>query len=147
MRIYIVCIFLIASLQAHAAIYKWTDSQGQIHYGDKSDGARDTKELNVDTSNTSGILPDDVNRDKRRQRLLDVMQEDRQERERQRKKDQVEKEQRQRRCVYLRDRLRNIQAASGVYHLDDNGNRIFLSKEGRKESEAGLQQQISKYCH
>jgi hypothetical protein len=147
MRTCMVYILLIVSLQAHAAIYKWTDSKGQIHYGDKPNKAPDTKELNVDTSNTSGILPDDANRDERRKRLLDVMQEDRQEREQQRKKEQAKQEQRHRRCVYLRDRLRNIKNATGVYQLDDNGKRVFLSNQDRKQSEVNLQQQINQYCN
>lgn len=147
MRTCMVYILLIVSLQAHAAIYKWTDSKGQIHYGDKPNGARDTKELNVDSSNTSGILPDDASRDQQQQRLLDVMQEDRQEREQQRKKAQEKKEWRKRRCVYLRDRLRNIKNATGVYHLDDNGKRVFLSDQSRKQSEVSLQQQINQYCN
>jgi hypothetical protein len=147
MRICIAIVLLVASLSAHAAIYKWTDNKGQVHYGDKPGGASNAKQLNVDTSNTSGILPDDASRDEKRQRLLDAMQEDRQEKAQQRKKDQAEKEYRQRRCVYLRDRLRNIRAAAGVYKLDDKGNRVFLSNQGRKQSEDALQQQINQYCN
>jgi hypothetical protein len=147
MRICIVIILLIASLSAHAAIYKWTDNKGQVHYGDKPNGASGAQEVDVDTSSTSGILPDDASRDKKRQRLLDAMQEDRQEKDQQRKKDQIEKDERRRRCMYLQDRLRNIQAASGVYQLDNNGKRVFLSDQGRKASVTNLQQQIGKYCN
>ncbi len=147
MRIGIAIVLLITSLSAYAAIYKWTDDKGQVHYGDKPNGASGAKEINVNTNNTSGIMPDDANLDKKRQRLLDAMQEDRQEKEQQRKKEQAEAEYRQRRCVYLRDRLRSIQAATGVYKLDDKGNRVFLSNQGRKQSEASLQQQINQYCN
>ncbi len=85
MRIGIAIVLLVAGLSAHAAIYKWTDNKGHVHYGDKPGGASNAEQLNVDTSNT-GIMPDDASRDEKRQRLLDAIQEDRQEKEQQRTK-------------------------------------------------------------
>jgi len=146
MRILVACILVITAISASAAVYKWTDDLGQVHYGDKPGDAVDAEEVKVDAKAKSGIAVDDKNRDEKRQRLLDVMQEDRQEKEQQREKARVEKEEQKRRCINLKDRLRHAENASGVYRLDKNGNRVFLSDEGRKQSENKLREQVNKYC-
>jgi len=52
------CLFvlLLLNLSAHAEVYRWTDSDGKVHYGDKKpkapaeDITQDVKKTNVDTS-------------------------------------------------------------------------------------------------
>jgi hypothetical protein len=146
MRTWISGILLFAAVSASAGVYKWTDTMGQVHYGDKPTNASGAEEIRVDGKASSGIAVDDESRDEKRQRLLDVMQEDRHEKEQQREKDRADQEQRQRRCVSLKDRLRHIESATGLYRLDKDGNRIFLSNEGRKQSENNLRAQINHNC-
>jgi hypothetical protein len=146
MRTLVSGLLLITAVSASAGVYKWTDSLGQVHYGDRPDAVSGAEEVKVDGKASSGIAVDDESRDEKRQRLLDVMQEDRHDKQQQREKERLEQEKRQRRCVSLKDRLRRAESATGVYRLDRDGNRVFLSDQGRKQSENNLRAQIDKYC-
>lgn len=147
MRILMAYILLITAMPVFADVYKWIDDKGQVHYGDKPSDVTEMEEMKLDNKASSGVALDDDSRDEKRQRLLDTMQEDRQEKEQQREKNRIEKENRQRRCVYLRDRLRRAQAANGIYRLDKDGNRVFLTDAGRQQSEENLRAQINKNCN
>ena len=138
---------LILAMPLHAGVYKWTDSDGQVHYGDRPQSVGGVEELNVDAPAASGFALDDEARDEKRQRLLDAMEEDRQEKEQQREKNRAEKERRQRRCVVLKDRLRRAEGATAIYKLDKDGKRIFYSSDQRKNSETRLREQIRKTCY
>ena len=135
------------ALPLHAGVYKWTDSNGQVHYGDRPEQPAGAEELKVETGPASGFALDDEERDEKRQRLLDAMQEDRLEKEELREKNRAEKEQRQRKCMVLKDRLRRAESASAMYKLDKDGNRVFYSSDQRKKSETRLQEQIRKTCY
>lgn len=145
MRSWLILIILV-TVQTHAEVYKWTDDKGQVHYGDKPIAVPEAEAFGVDTRKNSGVALDDKTRVEKRQRLLDAMAEDRKEKVKQREKARAENADRQRRCVYYKDRLRLSQQASGVYRLDQDGNRVFLSEAGREQSSRNLQAQINKYC-
>jgi hypothetical protein len=146
MRINFLALFMLA-LPASAEVYKWTDSDGQVHYGDTPLAGGKAEELKVDADSASGFALDDDARNEKRQRLLDAMQEDRLEKEAQREKNRVEKERRQHNCVVLKDRLRRAERASAMYKLDKDGNRVFYSDDQRKNSENRLREQIKKTCN
>lgn len=146
MRSWLILMILV-SAQVQAEVYKWTDDKGQVHYGDKPSAVPEAEALGVDTSSHSGVSMDDASRVEKRQRLLDAMAEDRKEKAEQREKARAKNADRQRRCVYYKDRLRRSQQAAAVYRLDKDGNRVFLSQEGREQSSRKIQAQINKYCH
>ena len=144
---FLLLVLLQMVLPVYAGVYKWTDSNGQVHYGDKPAAAGEAEEIDVDTDTSSGFSLDDEDRDEKRQRLLDAMQEDRLEKEAQREKERAEKDERRRRCAYLKDRLRRAQSATAMYTLDKDGNRVFYSDKKRKQSESKLRDQMRKVCN
>jgi hypothetical protein len=58
-----------------AEVYKWVDEDGQIHYGDKP-GNQNSKVINIKENRAASQA--DIQRESRRQRLLEVMTEERQ---------------------------------------------------------------------
>ena len=50
------------------------------------------------------------------------------------------------RCAELKDKLKNVKRAAGVYSVDKDGERIFLSKKAKVDSENKLKKAISKNC-
>jgi len=60
---------------AEAEIYKWLDEQGKTHYGDKP--VTNSKEMHVDTSK-QGHVKVNINREKKRQKLLETYADDKQ---------------------------------------------------------------------
>ena len=82
---YIFCLFLVffshqASLMAE--VYKWVDENGRVHYGDKP-GNDNSLKMNI---NENQIMSEaDLLRESRRQKLLDVLTKERQEKKERRK--------------------------------------------------------------
>lgn len=133
-----------------AEIYRWVDESGAVHYGDR---AVDPKavELNLESSpvrqkENSGSSDKEMTREEKRERLLDAMQEDRAERNRLSEEDKQKKKVKKIKCAQLKDKLRRMRRASGLYNLDENGNRRFLSKEQKNKSQSVLTKTINKHC-
>jgi len=141
--IFVLLMCVCCSVQAE--VYKWIDENGNVHYGDKPDTANKSTELNID-SKASVVRGIDSSREEKREKLLEVMAEDRIEKQEARKKKQQKKAENKRKCNYYRDHLRSLKRASGVYGLDKDGNRVYQSNKKRKQTEAKLQKRINKYC-
>lgn len=147
MHLYLtVSMLLLLAFDVTAEVYKWTDADGQVHYGDRPHDSSSAEEINVDEETSTGFSLDDGSRSEKRQRLLDAMEEDRREKEAQREKNRVEQEKRNRQCIQLKDKLRRVESATGVYNLDKEGKRVFLTSDQRKHSEDELRAKIRKYC-
>ncbi len=142
----IVAILYTASVQAE--VYKWVDENGRVHYGDKPGAGSQAIEVRqYETSNKPASSGgDELSRDKKRQRISDMLEEDRLTKNKQREKKNKEREKKKRKCNRLKDRQRHYERASGLYNLDKDGNRIYISNEQREKSEQKLRQQIKKAC-
>ena len=73
-RVFILLLFIV--LPVNAGVYKWTDEQGNVHYGDKPIDQDDSTELKINTNTDTGITNSSGN-NKERDRMLQELQEDR----------------------------------------------------------------------
>ena len=149
MRYPIFIFLLMLPLLAQAAVYKWIDDEGNVHYGDRPAGSEPSVEMEVDDSVTIpsfGGRDDSMSREERRERLLQAMEEDRLEKKQQREQKQALKQRNRKKCNFYRDRMRHYQRASGIYQLDQDGNRVYMSDADRAKSTKNLQKKIDKYC-
>ena len=140
---------LMLPLVPQAAVYKWIDDEGNVHYGDKPTAAEPSVEMEVDevvTIPSFGDRNDSMSRDERRERLLRAMEEDRLEKKQQREQKQALKQRNRQKCNHYRDRMRHYQRASGIYRLDEDGNRVYMSDADRTSATKNLQKKIDKYC-
>jgi hypothetical protein len=142
-------LLLLLPLVTRAAVYKWIDDEGNVHYGDKPTASEPSVEVDVDDivsvplyGNSKGSM----SREEKRERLLQSMEEDRLEKKQQREKQQALKQQNRKKCNRFRDRMRHFERASGIYQLDEDGNRIFMSDADRAKTTKNLQNKINKYC-
>ena len=147
-----ICLLIMLSfpLLASAGIYKWVDDNGSVHFGDKA-GNNDAVELNLEEKSDNKTINinnkgEDLSRNEKRQRLLDVMNEDREERVKLKEEERVLRNNNKIRCAELKDKLKNVKRAAGVYSVDKDGEKIFLSKKARLDSENKLKKAISKNC-
>ena len=150
MKISFLLVLVLMSFTVNAGIYKWVDKDGNVHFGDKA-GHRDAEELNIDgrtekKSNNENARDEELTRDEKRQRLLDVMNEDREERSSLREEERRKQKNKKIRCAQLKDKLRTSKSATGLYNLDKNGNRVFLSHKDRNKAESSLRKRIDKRC-
>lgn len=138
----IFCFMLISNVGAE--IYKWKDDQGNVHYSDSPRDNHGATELKLHGSTVKTDVTG--SRAETREKLLQAMEEDRIEKKEQREKKKAKAKRDRARCNALRDKMRRMKRASGVYRLDKDGNRVFISKEQRGKSEDRLSKQIRKYC-
>lgn len=140
------------SMPVSAEIYRWVDENGNVHFGDRAGSATATEMKLKDTgSGGQGSAPDEfegeeLTREEKRQRILDAMNEDREERNKLKKEESERKKAKKKRCARLRDKLRNLSGATGVYDLDEDGKRVFLSNKDRSRSEQSLRKMIASHC-
>jgi len=150
LKVFSVLVFVLSSQFVSAGVYKWTDENGNVHYGDNPSKQpsvqKNTTEIQINTQSKSGITNSSVQKEKR-DRMIQVLEEDRKEREAKRKKYYAEKNKRLKRCASLKDRLRRYKDANSVYKVDKKGERKYYSNEERAGKESALKKQINKTCH
>ena len=131
-------LLLIASLSTHTEVYRWTDANGKVHFGDKKAGAsaenitEKVSKTNVDTSTAE------------HQKLESVF----------RKENDADREYKQqqaqpdpellRRCTEARNYLKDI--SGRVQFIDDNGNPVKVTETERKQKVINMQNFIKEHC-
>ncbi|HHJ35083.1 MAG TPA: DUF4124 domain-containing protein [Gammaproteobacteria bacterium] len=143
---YFIVLFLFMVTSVHAEIYKWTDKEGKIHFGDSPADVESATRLKINTESRSGITHSSGN-DKERARMAKELEADRKERSDKREKYRAKKKKYKRKCLLAKDRLVQYQSASGVYTLDAKGERRFYSFEQRAKREKQIKKAIARYCH
>ena len=135
-------------VSAQAGVYKWVDETGAVHYGDRpQSGSQAVEVQQFNAPNKPALVDDDaVSRDEKRQRISDMLEEDRIDKNKEQEKKKVERERKKQECNRLKDRQRHVTNAGGLYKLDKDGNRVFMSDDQRKKSEAELRKRIQKAC-
>ena len=135
-------------VSAQAEVYKWVDEKGRVHYGDKPQAGSQAVEVKQHEApdKPAAIGEDELSRDEKRQRISDMLEEDRLAKNEKREKENKERERKKRECNRLKDRQRHVERATGLYRLDKDGNRVFILNEQRKKSQQKLRKRIKKAC-
>lgn len=129
-----------------AEVYKWTDKQGRVHYGDRPPD-KGAQSVDVDPGSSSGSpIPSDAERREKTRRLLRAYEEERRIKQQREKRQQAQAAERQKRCAWARDRLRRYQQAGRLYDLDEQGKRKILDDSQRRRAEARAAQEVSQWC-
>jgi hypothetical protein len=134
---------------ANAGVYKWTDKDGNVHYGDQPVLQQTATELDINTNiNTKADSGFSVSADKKKARdqLLEEFKEDREARNKKRNDKRIAKKKIRKQCARARDSLKRYREASGVYKLNKKGERVFYSKEARAKKERAYNKAIKKHC-
>ena len=138
-------LLLLCSASASAEIYKWTDKDGNVHFGDNPNNKEKATELSIDTESKSGVTHSS-GRDKDRDRLLKKRAEKRAEKAEKKKEYEAKKKKMRRKCLLAKDRLDQHLRANAIYRVDKKGDRKYYSAKQRAKSEARLRKSISRYC-
>jgi hypothetical protein len=134
---------LLAATLCQAEIYRWVDKDGQTHFADQQRG-RQPHEIGL--RSPSSARPDPQARLEKTRRLLNAIEMERQ-REREQAAERSEEAARRRdSCFQARDRLRQASESGGVYRLDQQGNRVYLSEAERAAAVAKYRKAVSDWC-
>lgn len=134
---------LVATAQS-AEIYKWVDEKGNIHFDDHPP-AQGSEKI---------IIENEVRRDKeyheqldKQNKLLEIYQEENQEKEQAMEKSRKEKELRRNNCKLAQKNLNSIKTASYLYEAtDDPRNPRVLTNEERVTATAQAEGDVKHWC-
>ena len=136
---------LLLSSSVSAAIYKWTDSDGNIHFGDKPVDQDSATELNIKINDHTGVAHSS-GRNKDREYLLKKINERKQEAAEQRKKSQALLKRNEKLCANYKVRYQIQIQSNTLYTMSPDGERSYLSDEQRAARKGTLETVMAKYC-
>lgn len=126
-------------------VYKWVDEDGNVHFGDRPNGARQAERMEVHAPGPADD-PEAGSRAAQRDKLLRVWEQERSERKEQAAKALAEKKERERRCAEAKKRLFEYEHAGYIYDLDEQGNRHVLSDAGHQQVRQEARQLVAEWC-
>lgn len=145
-------VLLLLSLAATSAtgteVYRWTDAEGQVHFGDKPTGTG-AEAVTVQPPRASDTAPAAASESERRartQRLLDEYAAERSEREAQREADAAAREERRRQCAIARRELAELEQSAYVYTRDDAGNKVILPDSDLRLERERARKEVQELC-
>jgi len=140
----VVALTLFAIGASHAAIYTWTDSDGNIHFGDRPADKASATELNINTDK-AGITNSSGNREAR-EMLLKTIEADRKiEAERMRELAKI-KVKRRTKCLRYQDEYQRHQRSTHTYRKSSDGEYQFYSNDEHDALRSRLKANVDKYC-
>lgn len=127
-----------------AEIYRWVDEYGQVHYEDRSKDQSKRGVRGYSAPSSPSETPEQ--RMEKTRKLLNAYEVERQQAREQKEKQHKLEEKRKRKCIASRDNLRRYQDYGGIYRLDKDGKRIYISDRERAVLVERTQEKIARYC-
>lgn len=128
---------IFASTVATGGVYKWTDGNGNTHYGDRKPGNFASEEVNVRLGKPSPPLKEALGRRSDEQPAEAKEDEDHTRRQ--------YDEQRQSNCKIARNNLKTLQRNTRV-RIDEGEKQRYLTPEEIAEKQTAMQQLIADSC-
>lgn len=144
----LVAMAVIASSGAIASeIYKWTDENGTIHYGDRPSGDASEERLALTyRRSTAGSVERQVKAQSDRRAAREEARAAAGAEAQQAEEVRAEAEAKQQRCEKYRAQLETMLQARRLYREDENGERKYLDDEQRQEARTKAEELIAENC-
>ena len=148
---FLLIVLILASANVFAAISKWVDGQGQVHYSDqpppleaKAETLRSASGSEGNTTPTSApAAPKTI---AEREAELKKSQKAKQEAADNALQKQANEEAKKTSCVTSQQNLRTLQEGMRMIEIDANGERSYMDDKQRQQRIAKAQQDVSTYC-
>jgi hypothetical protein len=125
------CAIACAALPAAAALYKWTDENGRVVYGDTPPPGAKAERISVaapptDPNAVRDMAAKDAELKKRAQTRTDE--------ETKAEKAAADDKARQERCVQIRGRMQTLRSGAAVYRFNEAGEKIYFDDAERNKA-------------
>lgn len=125
-------------------IYKWTDSDGNVHFGDRPVNMDEATEMQVDTSK-GGISHSSGNEQAREDLLKRIDADNKIDAENQKKQAKKDKK-RRKKCKHYKKELNLHERSTHTYTKSKDGELNFYSNAQHDALRAKLKSRVNKYC-
>jgi uncharacterized protein DUF4124 len=129
----VVCALALAALPAAAALYKWTDENGRVVYGDTPPAGVKAERINA------AVPPADPNaiRDMAaKDAQINKRQQARAEDEAKAEKAQADAKAKLERCAQIRGNIQTLRSGAAVYRFNEKGEKVYLEAPDRAKGVA-----------
>lgn len=139
---FLLFIFTISNSAFSAGVYKWKDADGNVHYGDRP--TKFAEEIKIKTKSK----PDKniEQRTEKRERLLNVLSEEREAKKSDKLLLAQQKASKQKQCEDAKNNLQKYITAGYLYKLDNQGGRIVLEDKEHAEALSDAQKSVDQWC-
>ena len=142
---------LCASPVMAAEIYKYTDENGNVHYGDRPSGNRAEETVSVASQRTDNAAVQAAFNERYAPKPEPQNQAaDSGEAEKEEKLSRAERRaaaaERAQKCESYRARMETVITSRRLYREDENGERVYLEDNERQEARDKIQALIEEYC-
>lgn len=138
---HLILIALLVPALASAEIYRWTDAQGRVHFGEKPGGSG---------AEQVEVKPQVVERDEatrqREERTRQFYDARREEKAQADTRAASARAERTKECRELRDNLAQIQRGGRYFVTDQNGERSYIDDEELEAARSRLSSRIAERC-
>ena len=140
---FVFIIFL--SLYTHAEVYKWTDAEGNVYFGDKPADSNAEK-LNIPTK-PADKSDDSFERKQKQKKLLDVFADEAADKKTAKEKELAEKKYKKEKCAELQKDIDYLAQGGVFYTKTEDGEYDFKSDEvvGKRLNE--YRELYNKHCN
>lgn len=128
------------------AVYRWTDAQGQVHYGTRPPSGDATKVLTQQPEAISNDAKSEDARVEMRRKMLESFERDRQVQRQQQDQAKLESRRQLLRCKQVTRHWNNLNHYGPIYYQNAAGGRVFYSDEDREAERKVLRKKLKQYC-
>ena len=128
---------------AGAEVFKWSDDEGKIHYGDRPPYEGDVETVRTPPPPSDSAV---LQSRSRLDHLRSEVYESEKVRENEKKTAAREREARERRCLEARYQLRVAEFEGPVFRGDERGERVYLADDARAAKREHAQKLIEVNC-
>lgn len=130
-------------------IYKWTDEDGNVHYGDRPTGAAAESAETIALASrptSSTAVRERIDSRLERQEQRAEARSAREEAEQKAAEERKAAEEKAKLCSEYRTRLEKFVTSRRLYKMDDSGERVYLDEAEMQKARSDLQARIEETC-
>jgi hypothetical protein len=128
-------------------IYKWTDANGKVHYGERPPNGK-AEQMKVKGTSTFGATPTAVpsNKGDAASKFLESVAAERKEKNETTDKLAKEKEISDKNCSIARRQVASLNQGGRRYEVDEKGERTYLDEVAIKSRLSEAQKKVAEWC-
>ena len=127
-------------------IYKWTDEQGNVHYGDRPTGAETEERLAITSKSTDPAKVQAQVQARQTARASAAEEEAAEPQGPTPEELAAQAKERDEKCATYKARLQKFLTSRRLYREDENGERVYLDENEMLAARERVQGQVEEYC-
>ncbi len=139
-------LFCAASGALAGKVYKWTDSEGNIHYGERPPTSQ-AREIDIPKAPPSSRNTAPAgNSLQETNKLLETLQKERQQKAEKKATAEKERKALEANCSRSKRKLAGYRIGGRIYEVDEQGERSYLSDSDIQQRLEAAQKEVDKWC-